>query len=490
MNILIVNTGRFGDVIQTTPLIKGLKKKYPKSKIYYLVLKNFEEAVKLIKEVDVILSIDFSQVLKEIDQNNINNGFILLKEYFRQLKKITFDLLINVSFSRLSACISSLLTAKDKRGLILSESNEFIATDNWSKFFLSIVDYREFCPFNLVDIFSKIGNVNSEKIDIEIKEKIKNVAFQMGASTFNRQWPVENFASLAKLLLKNNSSIKIYLFGSKKEEVIGKKFFSFFSHKNIINLIGKTTIKELYEILQNQIDLLITNDTGTMHLCWMAGKRVLELSIGPAYYITTAPYGENHIIIQPDIECCPCSYTTECLNLKCHKLINPEFVFDVIENNINYNNLNEKVKLIKTFYNDDKFLDYEILYQYKEIINKKTKKLWLDIIEEKIDFYDFYKNFSKKLELGVIISKIVEEIQKVLDKNIKDINLVIEKIEMQEKYLKNYIVSSYPGFVPFLKYFEYLKMDFPDDDFYKLMRMLKENYLKLFYMFAYYLKNM
>ena len=162
MKIAIVNTGRFGDIIQSAPLIFGLKEKFPNCKIFYICLENFRPAAELIPEIDFIVPFSFHKILKQIDNNNLKESFNLLKNIFSNLKE-KFDILINLSFSNLSAVISGILNAKDKKGLILSENNELIIPDNWSKFFLSIVDYREYCPFNIVDIFSKIGGVSSKK---------------------------------------------------------------------------------------------------------------------------------------------------------------------------------------------------------------------------------------------------------------------------------------------------------------------------------------
>ena len=50
-----------GDMIQTTPLIKGLKEKYPGSKITLLVTSDFASAVSLIPGVDDSIVIDFKQ---------------------------------------------------------------------------------------------------------------------------------------------------------------------------------------------------------------------------------------------------------------------------------------------------------------------------------------------------------------------------------------------------------------------------------------------
>ncbi len=454
MKIAIVNTGRFGDIIQSAPLIFGLKEKFPNCKIFYICLENFRPAAELIPEIDFIVPFSFHKILKQIDNNNLKESFNLLKNIFYRLKE-KFDILINLSFSNLSAIISGILNAKDKKGLILSENNELIIPDNWSKFFLSIVDYREYCPFNIVDIFSKIGGVLSKKIEINSPKKIKNIAFQLGASTENRRWPVKYFSLLAKLILDQHKDINIYLFGAESEIKLGEEFEKFFTSEKIINLIGKTSLKELKNILHKKIDILVSNDTGTMHLAWLCGKKVIELSLGPALYNTTSPFGEEHYIIQPDISCSPCSYQVKCLHLKCHHFIKPQHVYNLIFNNFVFSG---NVKIFKTFFDEKGYLSYKKIYGNEDILYKnreKVKKIWINIIENKV--FDI-KEEKNLVELNEIINKILNFLEKILiEKNSRKRLLYWDKISELENILKNSILTDYNYFLPFYKYFEFLK---------------------------------
>ena len=64
-NILILSMTRMGDMIQTTPLIRGLKEKYPTAKITLLVTSDFASAVPLIPDVDESIVIDLRQFDKQ-----------------------------------------------------------------------------------------------------------------------------------------------------------------------------------------------------------------------------------------------------------------------------------------------------------------------------------------------------------------------------------------------------------------------------------------
>lgn len=92
----------------------------------------------------------------------------------------------------------------------------------------------------------------------------------MGASSEERRWPVENFVTLARTLLTRYRDLNIVLVGAPNEIRLSDEFLSLLEpefHNRIEPLIGKTTVEELTQIVNN-LDLLVTNDTGTMHLAF------------------------------------------------------------------------------------------------------------------------------------------------------------------------------------------------------------------------------
>ncbi len=488
-NHLILNITRMGDIIQSAPLLTNLKKKGVK--ISYLLLSNFKETATLIPEIDEIIELDFSSLLEAIDRFDFATAFNYFKYFEEDLLKIKFKKLYNLSFSKLSAYLSYFINSDYKKGLIFKRSNEFVANDNWSRFFLSIVDYREFSPFNLVDIYSMIGSANSGNIFIERidnKESLK-IGFVMGASSYDRRWSPENFAILAEKILKEFPLSRIILFGTKSEKELGERFFKYFKFDkgNIVDLIGKTTVKELAEEIKN-IDILITNDTGTMHLAWYFGKRVIELSLGPALYNTTGPYGDGHIVVQPEIDCVPCSYKTKCKTLHCHKLISADVVMQclrfLLKEERNFSSCNN-VKILETYFDRKGFLSFKLIHgkKTKDIeLRELLKDIWIDtlekclkknekyIINREARFYLIYKYISN-------IKKIIENCLNYIEKNrIDDVEGSIELLYNIDYELRNLIYSNYKELIPFYKYFEFSKNLLSETDLKYNLKSLKYLY--------------
>ena len=484
--ILILNITRMGDIIQSSQLVKGLKKKYKNSCITYVPLENFKGATSLIPEIDEVISLDFSNILKDIDSLSLEKAYKSCLELISEKKFGKYDLLINLSFSKLSGFLSFLIHSNEKHGLVYSETNDFQVKDKWSSFLLSIVDYRELSPFNLVDIYSRIGGVKSTPInETELKKTLK-FGFVMGASTYDRMWPPQYFAQLAELILNNYPGSEIFLFGTKSEKKLLEKFFQFTKQrKGIIDLIGKTGLNELLDYIRKETDIVITNDTGTMHLAWYAGKKVVELSLGPALYNTTGPYGKGHIVIQPDIECAPCSYNAKCKTLHCHKKVSPEIVLEAVKyinGEIEKISPQDKVKVFESYLNNDKFVDYNLI-SGKDSENlhsmKVLKRIWLATFEGNLIPSSNIKFISKEIQL--ILSQI-----KTLKTVIKDtINLLVSEnfnlveegidiISKQEKEIEKNILTNYREFIPFLKFTKYRRNILPENDLeHNLLSLIK-----------------
>ena len=88
---------------------------------------------------------------------------------------------------------------------------------------------------------------------------------------------------------------------------------------NCINRIGKTTMNELIAEL-SECALLLTNDTGTMHLATILGVPVVAVFGSTEPYLT-GPLGNARHIIRHHVECSPC-FLRECpIDFRCMKAV-------------------------------------------------------------------------------------------------------------------------------------------------------------------------
>ena len=72
----------------------------------------------------------------------------------------------------------------------------------------------------------------------------------------------------------------------------------------VVNLAGKTSLPQLGGLLQ-AMDLVISNDSGPMHMAAAAGTPVLAI-FGPTDSLRTGPYGPGHRVLKSKLQCQPC----------------------------------------------------------------------------------------------------------------------------------------------------------------------------------------
>jgi hypothetical protein len=93
----------------------------------------------------------------------------------------------------------------------------------------------------------------------------------------------------------------------------------------ILDASGRTTLNQLVGLL-SRCQLLLTNDTGPMHLAVGVGTSVIDLSVGHVDHNETGPYGPGHWVIQPDLACSPCGFDQICSHHACKDRLLPDEV--------------------------------------------------------------------------------------------------------------------------------------------------------------------
>ena len=173
-----------------------------------------------------------------------------------------------------------------------------------------------------------LGDVSSEKSEGRKPVRTPNwIALQPGARWGTKRWPVEYFAELIHLLAKNFSEARFAILGDSKDKPLGETV-SRAVPARCLDLCGQTSLPEMVEWLR-LCDLMITNDTGPMHVAAALGKPLVAL-FGPTEPRRTGPYGHLENVLRIDLPCSPC-FKTHCTYMKpyeCLKALSPETVFE------------------------------------------------------------------------------------------------------------------------------------------------------------------
>lgn len=117
-----------------------------------------------------------------------------------------------------------------------------------------------------------------------------------------KRWLPDRFVELSKKLIEKHG-IKIVLFGNNSEAVLLSSLANEIG-KEALYFAGNTSIKITTSLIK-RCKLIVTNDTGPMHLAASMHVPILAIfgSTSPAW---TAPLGKEHFIVYKALSCSPC----------------------------------------------------------------------------------------------------------------------------------------------------------------------------------------
>ncbi|OAI55746.1 hypothetical protein AYO49_05200 [Verrucomicrobiaceae bacterium SCGC AG-212-N21] len=124
-----------------------------------------------------------------------------------------------------------------------------------------------------------------------------------------KRWPLERYAEVARQLSTRWPEIEWRFFGAPGETAMGEELSAKLQGVKHRNLVGKTNLSQLIQNLK-QCRLLLTNDTGTMHLAAALGVPTVSI-FGSTEPVLTSALGERHRIVRHHVPCSPC-FKREC----------------------------------------------------------------------------------------------------------------------------------------------------------------------------------
>ncbi len=161
-----------------------------------------------------------------------------------------------------------------------------------------------------------------------IKNSLKTVALCPGAEFgSSKRWPAAFFASVARQ--KKDEGWQVLLFGSEKDNAITKEINTL-TNMQCVDLAGTTSLVESIDLI-SLADVVVTNDTGLMHVAAALKKRIVAI-FGSSDPKRTPPLSfQTAKICYLGLECSPC-YKRECPlgHTHCLKQILPDQIINEI----------------------------------------------------------------------------------------------------------------------------------------------------------------
>ena len=311
--ILIRSSNWLGDAVMSVPAVRAIKNGRPDARVTVAAPVNIAPMWKLVPEVDTIIPLPNDSLLPVIS---------LLKRQRNFDVAILFPNSLRVA---LESWLSGIPRRVGYRGhwrrLLLNqtvrEPRKPGPPEHHSLRFLRIA--RE-CG-------AETPNAQPLPQTSNIKPQTSKLGLCPGAEYGPaKRWLPERFAEVAAKV-SAQSSAQWILFGTKNDMAIGDQIATAIGD-HCVNRIGHTTLDQLIDELR-ECRLVLTNDTGTMHLAALLGVPVVAI-FGSTEPRLTGPLGGGHIILRHHVECSPC-FLRECpIDFRCMKAVRSQEVADAV----------------------------------------------------------------------------------------------------------------------------------------------------------------
>lgn len=309
MKTLIIQLARLGDIYQTWPVVNGLKRTQPNSKIHFLARKKFQAACEGLTELEKVWTLDTRSILDPLvdEQPVFKKTFDQLEQLIGGLCAEKYDRVINLSFSPLSSHITHILelNGAEVRGYSRHEDGFFNPVDDASAYFYSQVGPGRPNRVHLTDLFGQVAGVDLREEDWSAGKtvtskyaKVGAVVVHLGASEAKKTYGTHKWLQVVKSLLEK-SNREVILIGSQEERDIGFVVENVTSARKPINTVGKTQVAELFDIL-SQAALLIGCDSAPVHIAALTKTPVLNLSFDCVNFWETGPKSAGSRILVSD----------------------------------------------------------------------------------------------------------------------------------------------------------------------------------------------
>ncbi|MBU0513980.1 MAG: glycosyltransferase family 9 protein, partial [Proteobacteria bacterium] len=355
--ILVIQMTKMGDFLQTTPLLRALKRRHPEAELSVLIPPSLAGVAAGCPAVDRAVTLDLHslQALALRPDLTVAQKMQAARAETQPLAAERFDRVININYSPVTALLSELIPTDHRAGYHYGDQRRHLLREEWTNFIFQHMTDRRLVRFNLVDMLLNYApQAGPEAPVFEYDDEAGRWAeerlaapagngpvwgLQIGAKNRLRRWPVENFADLAAQIL-TRYPVRLVLTGTTDEKPLARQFLDRLAESGlpladrVLDLVGRTSLRRLAAIL-DRLARLITGDTGTMHLATAVGTPVLALFMGPAHCHETGPYGPGHVVLQAVAPCFPCQEAAEsCGEEDCRPIITPEIAAAALEDNL------------------------------------------------------------------------------------------------------------------------------------------------------------
>lgn len=291
---LFIRLSSIGDIVLTSPAVRCLKNQVPEAEIHFLTKQGYSYILKSNPNISKVFEYNdnMPELLEKLKAENydwiidLHNNFrswrvkSCLRSKFVTVKKFNFQKFLLVQF-KIDRLPESHISERN-----IDVLKKFKVKYDGAGLDFFIPEGKEFPLKDLPDVFQN-----------------GYVAFVIGGTYTTKKFPIEKVIEVCR-----NIDYPVILLGGKEEYEDGEHALSQ-SKGNILNFAGKINLLQSASLVRDA-RLVITNDTGLMHIAAAYRKRILSIWGNTVPRLGFSPFEatpESQILELKNLSCRPCS---------------------------------------------------------------------------------------------------------------------------------------------------------------------------------------
>jgi len=304
--ILLIRLSAMGDVLLTTPLIRMLKRRFPGATIDFIVKAQYAPLIHSNPHIDRVWMF-FPE-----------RGFSEIWRHIRRIRSAGYDAVVDLQSNMRSWLLRTFSGARRKYHYRLGRGRRYFLV----RFGMHRNERYSPIPLRYLETVSSWGieddgsglefvveedakqSVLSRLAEAGMNDSEQIIVLAPGAMHWTKRWPADHFAQVGDGFNRMQKHV-VLVGGEVDREVCGRVERSMTSP--VLNLAGRLSIQETAALLEAST-LLVTNDTGVMHMGAALGKPVVAVFGPTTHHLGFFPYRTSSIVVERPVYCRPCSF--------------------------------------------------------------------------------------------------------------------------------------------------------------------------------------
>jgi lipopolysaccharide heptosyltransferase II len=309
-SFLVIRLSSMGDVLLVTPFLRQLRAAYPHARIDVVVEARFAEVLRYNPHCTTII---------EYTRTGSSNDLAALKTSLRStLPGGRYDFVVDLQRNRHSRRIRAGMgrhvyriykARREKLSLVYLKKNLYrTIVPIAERYRLTVQELRVDDDGEGLELWlPEEAGARTYPPAVRTQEHRKRIAVAPGAFHATKRWLPERFAEAATVLARETGADVLLLGGAADRDICATVAAHIPSDIHVTDASGSTSVADTARLLDTS-DVLLTNDTGVMHIA--AARRIPVVSVfgSTVREFGFAPYRVTSRIVEVELGCRPCTH--------------------------------------------------------------------------------------------------------------------------------------------------------------------------------------